>query len=70
MELELHGFVPIADSPTAEELLRTDERIEHSFRWLLKRFVDPEWIDLRLREPTVGQAPPDEVQSPRTDKIN
>ena len=63
MHLELHGFVPIADSPTAEELLRTEERIEHTFRWLLKRFVDPEWIDARLREPTVGKAPPDEVQS-------
>lgn len=69
MQLELHGFVPqaespTAESPTAEELLRTEERIEHTFRFLLKRFVDPEWIDARLQAPTVGQAPPDEVQSP------
>jgi hypothetical protein len=63
MQLELHGFVPVAESPTADELLRTNERIELTFRWLLKRFVDPEWIDARLREPAVGQAPPDEVQS-------
>jgi len=56
MHLELHGFVPIAESLSADELLRTEERIEHTFRWLLKRFVDPEWIDARLREPTAGQA--------------
>jgi hypothetical protein len=48
MQLELHGFVPLAESPSAEELLRTEERIEHTFRWLLKRFVDPEWINTRL----------------------
>jgi len=64
MHLELHGFVPIAEPPSADELLRTDERIEHTFRWLMKRFVDPEWIDARLQEPTAGQAPSDEVQHP------
>ncbi len=68
MHLELHGFVPVAeapvaDSPSADELLRTEERIEHTFRWLLKRFVDPEWIDARLRVPTAGQALPDERTS-------
>lgn len=62
MHLELHGFVPIAESPSADELVRTEERIEHTFRWLLKRFVNPEWIDARLRAPTVGQARPDEIQ--------
>jgi hypothetical protein len=66
MHLELHGFVPVAESPTADELLRTEQRIEHTFRWLLKRFVDPEWIDARLREPAVGQAPPDEVEDSPT----
>ena len=56
MHLELHGFVPIAESPSADVLLHTEERIEHTFRWLLKRFVDPEWLDARLRQPNVGQA--------------
>ncbi len=69
MQLELHGFVPLAEAPTADELLRTEQRIEHSFRWLLKRFVDPEWIDARLREPDPGQTPPDEVlRSPATEE--
>lgn len=31
-----------------EERQRTRDRIEHTLRWLLKRFVDPEWIDSRL----------------------
>jgi hypothetical protein len=63
MQLELHGFVPLVESPAAEEVLRTEERIEHAFRWLLKRFVDPEWIDARLQASNVGQAPPDEVET-------
>ncbi|MDA1162761.1 MAG: hypothetical protein O3B13_06645 [Planctomycetota bacterium] len=46
--LELHGFVPTAESSSADELIRTEERIEHTFRWLLKRFVEPEWIDARI----------------------
>lgn len=43
--LELHGFVwsPVSDTAT-------EARIEHTFRWLLRRFVDPEWIDERLGE--------------------
>lgn len=66
LHLELHGFVPTAESPSAEELRRTHERIEHTFRFLLKRFVDPEWINERLQAPPVSQAPPDEVQDSAT----
>ena len=50
--LELHGFVPHGEPSTPAEEARTEERMEHTFRWLLKRFVNPEWIDARLgREP-------------------
>tara|TARA_R110002072_G_scaffold302603_1_gene486641 strand:+ start:98497 stop:99426 length:930 start_codon:yes stop_codon:yes gene_type:complete len=66
MQLELHGFVPFAESPSADEMLRTKGRIEHTFRFLLKRFVDPEWIDIRLRTTPAGQAPPDEAQDSPT----
>lgn len=33
--------------PTADD--RTRRQMEHTFRWILKRFVDPEWLDGRLR---------------------
>lgn len=61
MRLELHGFVPTVDSPMAEEVVRTNERIEHTFRFLLKRFVDPEWIDARLQPKVAAQAASDKV---------
>ena len=41
--LQLHGFEWTAPTDTA-----TEARIEHTFRWLLRRFVDPCWIDERL----------------------
>ena len=60
--LELHGFVwtnppeqPSLQTMTDEVRAITDvaraateARIEHTFRWLLRRFVDPQWIDERL----------------------
>ena len=45
--LDWHGFEWQSDC-TEEEIRRTRERIEHTLRWLLKRFVDPAWIDRRL----------------------
>jgi hypothetical protein len=34
-----------------DEQPQVQERIEQTFRWLLRRFVDPEWIDERLHKP-------------------
>lgn len=42
--LELHGFVWQPDC-SDEDRSRTEERMEYTLRWLLKRFVEPEWID-------------------------
>jgi len=33
---------------TPPALVDYDSRIEHTFRWLLRRFVDPPWIDRRI----------------------
>lgn len=33
---------------TAADRARTEPRIEHTLRWLLRRFVDEAWIDARL----------------------
>lgn len=44
-----HGIVWRPDCPEAERT-QTEARIDHNLRWLLKRFVDPEWIDRRLSE--------------------
>lgn len=47
--LELHGFrwhESTSDSAAREAAHR---QIEHTLRWLLRRFVDPVWVDERLR---------------------
>lgn len=46
--MEMHGIVWHADHVTAEQQAWTRQRVEHTLRWLLRRFVDPEWIDRRL----------------------
>jgi len=58
VRLDRNGFVPVtsqietAQIESARDEIATDQttrdRIEHTFRWLLRRFVDPEWIDRRL----------------------
>ena len=56
VRLELDGFVftdssQRVDSALGEHLSQTEARVEHFLRWLLRRFVDPIWIDQRLERP-------------------
>lgn len=44
VRLELDGLVA-TDTQTAPV---ASPQVEHAFRWLLRRFADPEWIDERL----------------------
>lgn len=50
MRLQLHGFEWNSAPDSA-----TQARVEHAFRWLLRRFVDPSWIDLRLGKNRSGE---------------
>lgn len=46
--LELHGFVWTDVPEASSKRAATESRIEHTCRWLLRRFVDPSWIDERI----------------------
>ncbi len=46
--LEWQGFVWQTDAKQADQVA-TRGRIDATLRWLLKRFVEPQWIDERLR---------------------
>ncbi len=50
VRLQLQGFVPVDPSCDANLTPEQSRQIEHAVRWLLRRFVDPEWIDDRLSE--------------------
>lgn len=50
--LEHHGFV-WDNEASEEQIAETNERINHTMRWLLRRFVDDPWIDERLNEENV-----------------
>ena len=49
--LELHGF-EWTSSPDPIIL----SRIEHTFRWLLRRFVDSEWIERQMARPVESES--------------
>ena len=53
VRLELDGFVPAGPHPAGDplELGKADAQIEYTLRWLLRRFVEDDWIDRRLRAP-------------------
>jgi hypothetical protein len=46
--LEWDGFAPTRPDLGEEEFKQFSGEIEHTLRWQLRRFVDPEWIDERI----------------------
>ena len=48
---------------TEDERQRTLERMEHTVRWLGRRFVDPEWLDEMMPNTTPGESHPDQTPS-------
>lgn len=47
-----NGMQPATRNAPHPGLPASDPRVDQTFRWLLKPFVDPEWIDERLRAST------------------
>jgi len=50
VRLELDGFHPLNHTGSRTPRTDVEEHIEHTMRWLLRRFVDSEWIDCRIRK--------------------
>jgi hypothetical protein len=48
VRLQFEGFVPLDPASPSELLPDQKARVEQALRWLLRRFVDPEWIDERI----------------------
>jgi len=49
VRLDLHGFLALAGTAEAEVSLQVNARVEQVLRWQLRRLVEPEWIDRRLK---------------------
>jgi hypothetical protein len=49
VRLLMSGFVPVDPTRSLALTPQQSEQIEQTLRWLLRRFVDPEWIDERLQ---------------------
>lgn len=62
-EFQWHG-IQRDPKATDEEQSRTDARIEHNVRWLLKRFVNPEWIEARLTTAELASPDSSAAESP------
>lgn len=53
--LEQDGIMWTDPTISPSDRSRTSARVEHTFRWLLRRFVDESWIDERMQEKKSGE---------------
>jgi hypothetical protein len=56
VRLQLTGFFAIDSSRALPLTPEQSGQIEHTLRWLLRRFVDPEWIDERIAVQSVERS--------------
>lgn len=50
VRLQHHGFAPVDPAHPLSLTPEQSQQVEHTLRWLLRRFVDPAWIDARIPE--------------------
>lgn len=62
--LTASGFESVSKDGPLIGNLTLDARVDHTFRWLLKPFVDPEWIDERLQTDERKQQPDARSENP------
>jgi hypothetical protein len=61
-ELTFSGLLWRQTDATDEDRRQTAARLKHTFRWLLKRFVDDKWIDRRLKVVQLGTVGDSELE--------
>ncbi len=62
--LTADGLQPIASDNTPADDPSADPKVDHTLRWLLKQFVDAEWIDARLSSTDHKQLTADSPSNP------
>lgn len=55
VRLGTEGFV-WEENVSAEQIRQSEERLTYTLHWLLRRFVEPEWINARLQQPTHAES--------------
>ncbi len=55
VRLGTEGFV-WDQNVSDEQIKQSEDRLEHTLHWLLRRFVEPEWINVRLQQPNNAES--------------
>ncbi len=68
VRLQLNGFVPVDRSQPLSLTPEQSGQIEHTLRWLLRRFADPVWIDERITGRVIDRSAADRKPDSTADR--